>query len=52
MKEGNGGLQGEWQLFLKGTPYEWKTTGNDVIEVLMNGVSLVVDMMRLVNLVF
>lgn len=45
VKGGSGELQGEWQLFLNGTPYEWQTTGNDIMQVVMNGVDRAADMM-------
>ncbi|WP_304985555.1 DUF2066 domain-containing protein [Coxiella-like endosymbiont] len=43
--DANGQLQGEWQLFLNGTPYEWQTTGTDVTQVITNGIDRAADMM-------
>lgn len=43
--DSNGHLQGEWQLFLKGTSYEWQTIGTDVNQVVINGVDRAIDMM-------
>ncbi|PNT88474.1 DUF2066 domain-containing protein [Coxiella burnetii] len=41
----NGQLQGEWQLFLNGTPYEWQTSGANVVQVVNNGIDRAADMM-------
>lgn len=41
----HGELIGEWELFLKGTPIEWQTSGTDINQVVINGVDRAVDMM-------
>ena len=43
--DANEQLQGEWQLFLNGTLYEWQTTGIDVTQVVINSIDRAADMM-------
>lgn len=45
MSCGNGQFQGEWQLLLHGTPYEWQTSGANVVQAVTNGINQAADMM-------
>src|SRR3989338_9968810 len=43
--DNTGSYEGEWQLLLNGTPYEWQTTGTDISQVVTNGLERAADMM-------